>query len=315
MWSGRQPLDQALASPDVIETDKDLLTLVPALRVFALELGLEADKQYRHYVAGPADRVLTNVVATAPEAIEPHLFRFPLVGRFPYKGFFDPELAAQEAARLRDEGYDVCLSAVPAYSTLGWLSDPVTTPMLRYGDGVFAEMALHEWVHATVFVRGDADFNEGIATFIGQEGAERFFDVREGAARGALERARIDDERSISRVLAGARARIEALYGAERVPGDHAARAALRAQIAAETRGRLATLNLRTRNPAQVAARAQLGDACLALVATYEADLEGYKDVLQRFDGDLARFVTAARTAAAEPDPRASLLSAAAGDS
>jgi predicted aminopeptidase len=311
MWSGRQPLEQALASPQVGDEEKELLALVPALRSYARELGLEADKQYRHYVAGPSDRVLTNVVATAAGQIEAHPFRFPVVGRLPYKGFFDPLLAEAEASRLRAEGFDVCVSAVPAYSTLGWLSDPVTTPMLQYGDGVFVEMALHEWVHATIFVRGNADFNEGIATFVGQEGAARFFDTREGAARGAVERARIEDERAISEALADARGRIEALYRAERVPGDRATRAALRAQIEAETRGRLGALELRTRDPERVAARARLGDACLALVATYDADLERYRVLLRRLGGDLARFVSAARHAAGALEPRAALLGAA----
>jgi predicted aminopeptidase len=299
-------------SPSVDEAQKDILALVPALRSYALELGLEADKQYRHYVAVSSDRVLTNIVATAPGEIEAHPFRFPLVGSLPYKGFFDAAWAEAEAERLRAEGFDVCVSAVPAYSTLGWLSDPVTAPMLRYGDGVFAEMALHEWVHATVFARGQADFNEGIATFIGQEGAQRFFETRQGIERGATERARIRDERAISRVLAEARRRIETLYSAPRVPGDHAAVAALRAQIEAETRGRLAGLALVTRNPERVAGRARLGDACLALAATYEADLESYRAALQRFGGDLALFVAAARAAAGAPDPRDRLVGASA---
>ncbi len=307
MWSDRQPLDQAVEDPALPVAERDVMALVPALRGFALELGLEADKQYRHFVDGPPDRVLTNVVATADGEIEPHRFRFPIVGAFPYKGFFDRDLAEREAASLVDAGYDVCVSAVPAYSTLGWLSDPVTRPMLRYGDGVFAEMALHEWVHATLFVRDDSAFNEGIATFIGQEGAVRFFESRDGAERGARERARIDDDRAVSRVMADTRARVAALYAASE-PEDGAVRRALRTQLEAESRARLAALPLRVRDPARVAERARLGDACLALVATYEADLDAYRRVLDGLGGDLGRFVAAARAAADTEAPRSALL-------
>ncbi len=308
MWSDRQPLERAADDPTLPEAERDVMALVPELRAFALQLGLEAEKQYRHFVAGSPDRVLTNIVATADGEIEPHPFRFPVVGEFPYKGYFDREWAEREAAQLRDAGYDVCVSAVPAYSTLGWLSDPVTRPMLRYGDGVFAEMALHEWVHATLFVRGDADFNEGIATFVGQEGAVRFFERRYGLERGARERDRVDDDRAISRVMAETRARVATLYAASETPTDRAPRQALRAQIKAETRARLAALPLRVRDPARVAERARLGDACLALVATYEADLDAYRLVLQRLEGDLSRFVAVARRAADTDDPRAALL-------
>ena len=121
---------------------------------------------------------------------------------------------------------------------------------------------------------------------------------------------RVEEEREISRVLADARSRVEHLYAAPRVPGDEAHHRALRSQIDAETRGRLAALPLTTRDPARVAARARLGDACLALTATYERDLEVYRLRLEALGGDLARFVMETRNAALEDNPRAALRAA-----
>ena len=65
----------------------------------------------------------------------------------------------------------MCLLPIPAYSTLGWLNDPVTAPMLREGRARLIEVVLHELVHATVYVPDEPDWNEGLATFFGQEAA------------------------------------------------------------------------------------------------------------------------------------------------
>ena len=310
LWAERESIESLLEGPSLSASDREILALLPALRRYATELGLEADKQYHHLVAPGRDRVLTTVVATEPGHLDAHSFRFPPFGAFPYKGFFDPTLADEEAEELRANGFDVCISAIPAYSTLGWLADPVTGPMLRYGPGVFAEMTLHEWVHATVYVRDDGHFNEGVATFIGQEASVAFFAHSEGPEAGERERERVNDDRAISRVMADARRRIVDLYANERSAADGPV-AAARAQIEAETRADLAALSLSTRNPERVAARARLGDACLALAATYEEDLEAYDQRLRALDGDLRRFVDATRAAAEGDDPRAELLAGA----
>ena len=79
-----------------------------------------------------------------------------------------------------EEGFDVCETAVSAYSTLGWLADPVTSPMLDHGPARLVETILHELVHATAFLPDEADFNEGVALFIGQQAAIRFFESPPG---------------------------------------------------------------------------------------------------------------------------------------
>ncbi len=317
LWTERQAIDSLEADPALSASDREILALLPALRRYATELGLDAEKQYRHLVAPGRDRVLTTVVASEPGLLEAHTFRFPPFGGFPYKGFFDPALADEEAARLREQGFDVCVSAIPAYSTLGWFADPVTGPMLRYGPSVFAEMTLHEWVHATVYVRGEGSFNEGVATFIGQEASVAFFGRQQGADAERRERQRIADDRAVARVVADARERVRALYAAAPREPAGGTLEALRAQITAETRARLRALPLSTRDSERVAERARLGDACLALAATYEEDLEAYERRLHALGGDLRRFVDATRAAALEDDPRERLLAApdpAAGD-
>ena len=158
------------------------------------------------------------MIATRPGEVEAAGFRFPVVGRVPYKGFFDVQAAEREAAALRARGLDVCGPPVAAYSTLGWLDDPVTTPMLQQSDGRLAETVIHELVHATVYAASQADFNESIASFIGEEGRIAFFGARDGPAAEARERRRVDAARAYRAVLEETRQQLERLYDEATVP-------------------------------------------------------------------------------------------------
>ena len=176
------------------------------------DLGLEVDGQYTSYAAWPGDRVVTALVATRPGEVEPAGFWFPILGRLPYKGYFDPEKAGAEAARLRARGLDVCEVPVRAYSTLGWFDDPVTGPMLRSGDGRLVETILHELVHSTVYVRGHVDFDEGVASFIGEEASVRFYAQAGDPEQAARRRAGVEEgHRLDAHILASAAARAGAL--------------------------------------------------------------------------------------------------------
>jgi predicted aminopeptidase len=248
---------------------------------------------------------VTAVVATRPGEVEPAGFWFPIVGTVPYKGFFDPARARAEADRLRGRGYDVCEVAVPAYSTLGWLDDPLTEPMLRGGPGRIVETIVHELVHATVFLPDAADWNEGVATFVGQEASVAWHSAAGRAAEAERERARVEDDRRIAAALLSLRDEV-----ARHIAGDPAGAERDARRREAEARGReaIAALALTTRDAAAVAAAARLNDACLALAGTYAADLAGYAEALAASGGDLGAFVARLRAAAGAPDPRAAVL-------
>src|SRR5262245_24941539 len=201
LLSGRRPIDAVLEDPATPPDLRERLALAAEARALARGLGLEVGGQYTSYVAWPGDRVVTAVVATRPGEVEPSGFWFPIVGYVPYKGFFDPERAHGEADRLRAEGYDVCEVAVPAYSTLGWLDDPLTEPMRRGGPGRVVETIVHELVHATVFLPDAADWNEGVATFVGQEASVAWYAAAGRTAEAERERERVEDDRRIAAAM------------------------------------------------------------------------------------------------------------------
>lgn len=296
-----------LADPTTPDALRESLVLVDDARALASRLGLEVGERYRSYAPWPGDRVVTIVVATRPGEVEPAGFWFPVVGRVPYKGFFDPTRAEAEAQRLAEAGQDTCVVPVSAYSTLGWFDDPVTQPMLRAGPGRLVETLIHELVHATIFAPSQPEFNEGIASFVGQEASVRFFTERDGpgSERAQEARRRVDDDRAIAGVRLALRERVSELYHDE--PAG-AMRHQDRARLEARSREALAALPLTTRDPATLSREARLNDACLSLAGTYAADLERYALRLEALGGDLAGLVEAARAASEAPDPRAALL-------
>jgi predicted aminopeptidase len=303
----REPIERLLDDSATPAELRRQLSLVEQVRAYAAQLGLAVDGNYTSYVAWPGDRVVTSVVASEPGSVEPAGFWFPLVGRLPYKGFFDEQRAEAEAAHLRRDGLDVCLVAVPAYSTLGWFDDPVTGPMLRNGEGRLVETVLHELVHATVFVREEADFNEGVATFLGEEASVRFYELRGEADAARQRRREVEDARRYDAAVLAFRRTVEGLYETEPAGAE---RALQRQRDEDRARQRIAALPLETADAAELAATARLNDACLALAATYTADLPDYERLLGELHGELAAFVSRLREAADSDDPRAALLGA-----
>jgi len=298
LWA-RRPIEEARTDPGLSGSTRRLLDLVGPIRRFARELGLRVGDQYTDYVDWPGDRIVTTIVRTREGTLEAVPFRFPFIGRLPYKGYFDRERAIREAERLRSRDFDVCLSGVAAYSTLGWLDDPVTAPMLQRGPATLVETILHELVHATAFVSDAADFNESVAQFIGQEAAVRFFRELEGTLEAdrvvspgvrsdwpSAQRVRdfVEDRRAVARLTVGLRERLIALEG-------EPDRDSWRERLEAETRSRMAELPLRVLEAERVSRAARLSDACLALRGTYVRDLPRHARVLDALGGDLAAMV------------------------
>ena len=52
--------------------------------------------------------------------------------------------------------------------------------MLNRSEGDLANLIIHEMSHATIFVKDSVDFNENLATFIGDRGAEKFLIYKYG---------------------------------------------------------------------------------------------------------------------------------------
>ncbi len=172
-----RPIDDWLASPATEDKLKNKLTRVREIRQFAArELGLPDNDSYTTYADLKRPFVMWNVVATEELSLEPMQWCFPVAGCVNYRGYYNKDDAQAYAAELRAQHYDVDVSGVPAYSTLGWFRDPVLSTFIRYPDGELARLVFHELAHQMVYVPGDSRFNESFAVAVEEAGVERWME-------------------------------------------------------------------------------------------------------------------------------------------
>lgn len=244
---GLGQLDLAMNSRDLEEVERDPGLPEPRRRKIALireakafgerAMGLTPSNNYTTFYDTGGRPVTWVVTACAKDRFEPHTWSFPIVGTVPYKGFFSREDALAEAAALEALDLDVHVSPASAYSTLGYFKDPVLSTMLEYPDEELVSLILHELTHGTIFLPGGVDFNEGLANFVGAQGAIEFFKARDGersTSYGRSVRSLAREERRDARALDLFKA-LDALYRSEASRED---KLKLRDEIAETLRGR-----------------------------------------------------------------------------
>jgi len=169
------------ADASEVENTRRFVDMVHDIRRFASEeLGLKISKNYTRYVQLDRDYLAAVVSASAADSFVRYEWKFPVVGRMPYKGFFNMKNARKEGAKLEKKGLDVWIRRVDAFSTLGWFRDPLYSYMKNYSPWRMADLIIHESMHATVFIKGQAQFNEELAEFTGGEGARLYMETRFG---------------------------------------------------------------------------------------------------------------------------------------
>src|SRR5262249_49812513 len=136
------------------------------------------------------------------DRLEAFTWWFPIVGRVPYKGFFDFQGARTAARQLDRDGFDVYLRPSSAFSTLGWFNDPLVSTSLRADSIDLANTVIHELTHNTFYAPGQAVFNESFANFTGARGSAWFFRSRHQPAAAEEADARWNDDKVMSQFWA-----------------------------------------------------------------------------------------------------------------
>lgn len=176
-----KPVEDFLKNPDFPEPLKTKILLVQEIRQFAFDsLGLNDSDNYTTLYDQQDKAILWNVTASPPFEMKGYEWKFPFLGSVSYKGFFDLEKAKAEAARLEKEGYETQIDEIGGWSTLGWFKDPILSNMLKRSEGNLANVIIHELTHGTLYVKNNVTYNENLATFVGDRGAEKFLEQKYG---------------------------------------------------------------------------------------------------------------------------------------
>lgn len=182
-----KPIAEILEDPETPQVLKEKLLLINHIKSFAIDsLGLKPTANYSTLYNQHDQPVLWVLTACNPFKFEPKTWWFPITGEVTYKGFFDQKKGESELKKLRLEGFDADLSPTGGWSTLGWFKDPVLSNMLKKNEGTLAELIIHELLHATCYLKNNVDFNENLATFVGEQGAISYLNFAYGDSSNQL---------------------------------------------------------------------------------------------------------------------------------
>jgi len=174
VWKAK-PVEKVLNDPNFPDSLKAKIRLIQEIRQYAFDsIGLNHSKNYTTVFDQKGKPLLWNVTGAEPFKLKAKEWSFPFAGTFSYKGFFNHDKAVEEERKLKQEGWDTDISEVSGWSTLGWFKDPILTSMLKRSSGSLSNLIIHELTHGTLYVKNNVQFNENLASFVGDKGAEMF---------------------------------------------------------------------------------------------------------------------------------------------
>ena len=170
----REDMFEVISHPDTDEKLRQKLVTAKSILEFAhQELSLPDNGSYQHYTDLKRPYLVWNVIATPQLSMEPKQWCYIFLGCLSYRGFFKESTAKAYAKTLEQDGLEVYLGGVSAYSTLGWLKDPVINTMLNREDWELARLIFHELAHQLFYVSDDTDYNEAFADAVSRIGLEK----------------------------------------------------------------------------------------------------------------------------------------------
>ena len=171
LWNTK-PVTDVLSDPAYPDSLKRRLHLIREIKRFTVDsLGLDESGSYESFYDQGSKPILWVITGAEPYRLVAKQWHFPVLGTFSYKGFFEKDRADSTVAELKRDGFDTRIGEVSAWSTLGFLDDPVLSSFLNRSEGQLAELIIHELTHGTLFVKNNLDYNENLADFVGEYGA------------------------------------------------------------------------------------------------------------------------------------------------
>lgn len=284
----REPLAEVVANPDTSPELAAKLQLLDDARDFSIaELHLPDNKSYRTYADLERDYVVWNVFAAPEFALRPKQWCFPIAGCVSYRGYFKRDAAIRKSERLQQQGFDVAVGGVAAYSTLGNFDDPLLSTMMGWDDVALVALLFHELAHQVVYVRDDSAFNESFATAVEEFGVTRWLEARAEMARYQTYQGAREYRQRLMMLVAAAREDLRSVY--ESGEDDEAMRLQksqrlqrLADDVAAEAEN--------SGNEPSAWLSGRLNNARLISMTLYEGDLPAFRSLLGECAQDIRCF-------------------------
>ena len=212
----REPIAEVIKDSETSPELAARLHLLDEARDFSVEkLGLPDNKSYRTYADLERDYVVWNVFAAPEFSLTPKQWCFPVAGCVSYRGYFSKDNALRASKRLSDDGFDVAVGGVAAYSTLGNFNDPILSTMMRWDDIDLVAVLFHELAHQVVYVKDDSAFNESFATAVEEIGVKLWLQSRGEEETMADYIAGRELQQSLLGLVAVARSVLEKVYASD----------------------------------------------------------------------------------------------------
>ena len=313
LMAKRQNVEKLIVDPSTPDPLRAQMASASAIRQFAIdELDLPDNSSYRSYVDIGRSYVTLAVFAAPEFSLVPHVWCFPVFGCVPYRGYFSKHSAVKTAAELNRQGFDVNVTGITAYSTLGWSSDPLLSTMMGQDDTYLASLVFHELAHQRVYVKGDSAFNEAFAVAVETTGVRKF--LRASGDTVGLERYEADNRRSTEflALVAKTRGELGRVYAGS---GSVAQKRAAKAQ--AIERLRVRYRKLREQRWGGYAGydgwfASPINNAKIAATSVYNDRVPAFMRLFELCSGDYPRFYNAVRRIGglAKPDRETALEAA-----
>jgi predicted aminopeptidase len=288
-----EPIADVVDANDTPEALSRRLRLVEQARDFSIsELGLPDNDSYRSYADLERDYVVWNVFAAPEFSLELKTWCFPVAGCVSYRGYFSEEAARREAAKLEEQGFDVAVGGIAAYSTLGRFSDPILNTMMHWQDEDLVATMFHELAHQVLYVKGDTEFNESFATVVEEVGIERWLQSRGQQEDFLIYRDRREFRRDVVMQVVAAGASLQQLYLTRIAPEEMRRRKTRQFEVLSDDLRRSFE---RSGHDTPQWVSEDLNNARIASMALYQQRVPEFRELLSACDDNLECFYTEAK--------------------
>jgi len=175
LWK-RESIDSLLGDEALDPKLRERLVLASEITRFAEEsLFLPVDDAYSSYSDLERPYASWSVYAAPELSLESYTWCYTFIGCVAYRVYLDKDMAKSEGDKFIEDGYDVRVGGVRAYSTVGFFDDPLLNTFIFESEHYLVDILIHEITHRQLYIKNDTKFSENFATAVAFLGVEQWY--------------------------------------------------------------------------------------------------------------------------------------------